>query len=357
MVEVDLALSSLYKPGNCTIVNTDSGSTDHTRRVFLDTATKCRKLSFNLSVEPKGKGRNLFHFFEWAMKNDVTHLLTVDADVSSMMGSWIEKLSSPLIREESDFVTPLYRRDRFEAASTNHFAYPLVYGYLGTDIRQPIGGEFGMTRRAAKYILSRPIDTPATYAYGVDIFISMHLVAANFRTVQVDLGQKIHKPTFFKLSKIFRDVAETAISISRQHPISSTFNNYSEPHTVEESGTPPNHALSQNIFLKARREALNLEPLYKIWLAHRESEFEALIHREQPTMSIHGWSSLLAGCIAEALANPTRSPEDTADKLLPAFLLRTITFWTEVENATSSAVAETLLAQARMFREELEQRI
>ncbi len=357
VVEVDRALTSLFETGKCTIVNTDSGSTDDTRRVFLETPTRCRKLLFDLSEEPRGKGRNLFHFFTWAMENDVDYLVSVDADVSSMTGSWVEKLSSPLVRGEADFVAPLYRRDRFEAISTNHFAYPLVYGYLGVDLRQPIGGEFGFTRRTAECILSRPVDEPAINRYGIDIFMSMHAVGAGFRVAQVSLGRKIHKNTFPKMSEIFRDVAAGGVAVARQLRFSPTVVDQGEPYAVEDDDAFPYGASSQEMFSKARRSALELLPIYMEWWGRQDTELEESIRSEHPSLTTRRWASLFAGCIAGAVSDRTLSAGDVAEQLLPAFLMRAVTFWTEIEGVAASAVAEALLAQARMFREELAQRM
>lgn len=46
-----------------------------------------------------------------------------------MQPIWIKRFLDPLIENGCDYVTPLYKRSRYEGSTTNHFAFPLIYDY------------------------------------------------------------------------------------------------------------------------------------------------------------------------------------------------------------------------------------
>ncbi len=354
--EVDRGLDATFDRRRCTIVNTDSGSTDETRSVFLETPTRCPKLSFDLSDEPVGKGRNLLHFLQWSIENDVDFLVTIDADITSIDRDWVTELSSPLMQGQADFVVPLYQRNRFEAITTNHFAYPLVYGYFGVDLRQPIGGEFGLSRETAKYILERPPNDPTIYRYGVDIFMSMHVLGAGLRVTPVSLGRKIHKPTLPKMSRVFKDVAAAAITVTRDYAFSPTLDDQSDAFiTIDDDTAFPHGESSQAMVSEAQQKALEFIPLYEEWSGVHGQDLEASISSERPSLNAERWTELLAGCVAAAVSDKTKA-RDLADQILPAFLIRAVSFWTEIDGLTAEAVDEMLLAQARMLRGKLAER-
>src|SRR5262249_28728748 len=124
--QVDEGLARLLNPSDCLIINVDSDSPDRTSEVFLSTPTLCRKESFVLSEQPRGKGRNALRFFERSAELRVAALAIVDGDLRSITPDWIEALLGPVLRGEADYVTPLYLRHRFDGSTTNHFAYPMI---------------------------------------------------------------------------------------------------------------------------------------------------------------------------------------------------------------------------------------
>src|SRR5215475_7328156 len=151
--QVDLGLACLADPANCVIINVDSDSPDKTAEVFLNTPTRCRKESLIITKQPRGKGRNVLRFFERCVELGVSAIAIVDGDLRSISPEWIEALLTPVLRGEAEYVTPLYLRHRFDGSMTNNFAYPLMYGYFGTCLRQPVGGEFALSADLVKHIL------------------------------------------------------------------------------------------------------------------------------------------------------------------------------------------------------------
>ncbi len=190
------------------VVNADNFSRDGTRDAFLEADTGEIHKSY-LSTPPgvRGKGNNFWNFFQYALAHDARAVVVVDADLRSIRPDWISSLADPVLAG-ADFVAPVYRRNEYDGTITNHICYPLLYGLLGVGIRQPIGGEFGFSRRLMQHWLEQDW-TPAIREYGVDIFMTTEAILGGFRTAQVRLGAKVHKPSAPRLGPMFTQVVHT----------------------------------------------------------------------------------------------------------------------------------------------------
>jgi hypothetical protein len=93
-----------------------------------------------------------------------------------------------------DYVTPLYRRHKYDGTITNSIIYPMTRALYGKRIRQPIGGDFGFSGRLAQFFLTKDVWGTDVARYGIDIWMTTTAVANNFRVCQAFLGAKIHDP-------------------------------------------------------------------------------------------------------------------------------------------------------------------
>ena len=135
-------------------------------------------------------------------------IICVDADLKSITPEWIQYFGDP-IKSGYDYVTPIYARHKYDGTITNNICYPLVYGVLGRNVRQPIGGDFAMSGRFIKHLLIQPWHR-TTEEYGIDIFLSMNAILGGFKVCQTGLGSKVHKPSAPKLGPMFLQVVKTA---------------------------------------------------------------------------------------------------------------------------------------------------
>ena len=94
-----------------------------------------------------GKGAALRTIFEIAAALEVQALVVVDSDLRSIVPEWIELLAGPILKGGYDFVAPLYARYKYDGTITNTVTYPLTRALYGHRIRQPIGGDFGVSGR------------------------------------------------------------------------------------------------------------------------------------------------------------------------------------------------------------------
>jgi len=165
--EIEKGLTRFFDPSKCLIVNMDSDSEDGTKESFLKTPTQTVKKYINTGKRPRGKGENLLKLFEFSQDMGADYIATIDADIKSVTSNWVFTLLEPLVERDFDYCIPLYTRNRFEGNITNNFAYPLVYSVYGINIRQPIGGDFGLSRRLCDFLLDQP-KHQTTLKYGMD---------------------------------------------------------------------------------------------------------------------------------------------------------------------------------------------
>ncbi len=201
-------LRKYYPEFRSVIINVDNNSPDDTRRVFLNSVNTVPKIYISTPPGVKGKGNNFYNLFHTAVQLNAKAIIVVDADLMSITPEWIRDLAYPILNEGYDFVTPLYSRNEYDGTITNNICYPLIYGLLGKDIRQPIGGDFAVSARLARYYLKQPWHK-TTRQYGVDIFMTLHALLGDFKVCQVGLGAKIHKPSAPKLGPMFTQVVGT----------------------------------------------------------------------------------------------------------------------------------------------------
>jgi glycosyltransferase involved in cell wall biosynthesis len=192
------------------IINADNASQDGTREAFLETQTAVPKIYITTPENTPGKGWNFINAFRKLRSLEAEAIVCVDADLLSITPEWIKYMAEPILEEGYDYLTPVYSRHKYDGTITNNICYPLIYGVLGRDIRQPIGGDFALSAHLARHLVSLPWHR-TTHEYGVDIFMTMHALLGDYRIAQVGLGSKIHKPSAPKLGPMFVQVVSTAL--------------------------------------------------------------------------------------------------------------------------------------------------
>lgn len=239
--QVDLGLTKYFGNYKCKIVNIDNDSPDNTKEVFLNTSTKTEKVYITTPPGVKGKGNNFLNLFTYASTHKVKAVVVVDSDLKSITPEWVKKLIEPVLFNNKDFVSPLYLRHKYDGTITNHVIYPLVYSLFNTNIRQPIGGDFGLSKKIIDYYLLQ-VWEETTKQYGIDIFMTMHALLGGFKTEQVLLGAKIHKTSTPKLGEMATQVITTFFNtlINNKQKFSELNGNPPATQEIITSEEPPN---------------------------------------------------------------------------------------------------------------------
>lgn len=179
------------------IVNSDGGSSDDTKEVFMKTNTnKVPKISFDYIGLP-GKGTAMLSILELARCVEAEAVVFFDSDLKSVKPWWVERLTTPIINGYSDFVTPFYIRHKYDGTITNQVCYPLITSLFCLAIRQPIGGDFGVGKELIDIYLTKAKNCSQTDVarFGIDIWLTTNaIVHSNKKIYQASLGAKIHDP-------------------------------------------------------------------------------------------------------------------------------------------------------------------
>jgi hypothetical protein len=217
------------------LVNADAGSPDGTGRVVVETEppdyverillVRPRNRLSRLSLTyPEvdgvgGKGAALRTLFQIAHALGVEALVVVDSDLRSIVPEWIELLAGPILKGGFDFVAPLYQRYKWDGTITNTVTYPVTRALYGLRIRQPIGGDFGVSGDLVRHYLEQDDWTPDVSRFGIDIWMTTTAIAGGFAVCQTRLGAKVHDPKDpgGDLGPMFSQVLGTLLRLTEEH--------------------------------------------------------------------------------------------------------------------------------------------
>jgi glycosyltransferase involved in cell wall biosynthesis len=193
------------------IISADNASTDATRQVFLETETKTPKIYLSTPEGVRGKGNNLFNLFAKSKELGAAAIVTLDADLKSVERRWVKKLADPVL-QGFDFVTPIYIRHKYDGTITNNVCYPMITAVFGHRLRQPIGGDYGMSGHMVEKYLSIPHVSDAVRNFGIDIWMATQACMAGMKVCQSFMdAPKIHnaKDPGSALDRMFYNVIGT----------------------------------------------------------------------------------------------------------------------------------------------------
>ncbi len=223
-----------YFPGHtAVVVNSDGGSSDNTREEVLSAQIEDSRLMLLSTPMPAahrlslpyhgipGKGSAFRLIFQLAEKLGAKACAVVDSDLRSITPEWIDLLVSPVLSANYDLVTPYYYRHKYDGTITNSIIYPLTRALYGLRVRQPIGGEFGLSARLVRrYLQSDEWETDVA-RYGIDIWMTTTAIAEGFQVAQSFLGAKLHdaKDPGSDLTAMLHQVVGSVFTLMRKYAL------------------------------------------------------------------------------------------------------------------------------------------
>ena len=209
-------LAKHYKDRRSVIVLADGGSTDDTREAAREFEIKpWQEKIVSIYRGPAGKGTALRSVFEGAIRLDVKVCAMVDSDLRSITADWVKYLLDPVLEKGYQFVAPVYVRHKYDGTITNNIVYNLTRALYGKRIRQPIGGDFAISREVAKFYIEQDVWETDVARFGIDIWMTTSAITQGFRICQSNLGVKIHdvKDPGQHLGPMFRQVLSALFSL------------------------------------------------------------------------------------------------------------------------------------------------
>lgn len=109
---------------------------------------------------------------------------------SEIQPDWMDRLLRPVYRDQFDFVTPAYRRHRFEGMLVTNLMYPMTRALYGQPVREPRPGEFAFSNRLASQFIGNDMWSDDAGRLGPDVCFTMVALSDGFRVFQTFLGPK-----------------------------------------------------------------------------------------------------------------------------------------------------------------------
>jgi glycosyltransferase involved in cell wall biosynthesis len=322
------------------IINADSESIDRTREYFLNTKTDFPKKSI-LCNKNIGKGRNIYEVLKQFIK-DTDLFIMIDADVISAKSEWVMKLLQPLINRQAELTVPVYKRNRFEGNTTNHFSSPLIYACFGKYISQPIAGDFAFTGKLAKKIY-KSFTCESDYGYGIDTLITWTALLNNFKVKQVKLGRKIHKPSFPKIVPMFRQVSLTTFNLLcknrekiRKNAVRFKGKKLSGLKVIDD----------KYVKFPTRKQITSVKEEIKK-MSKKYKTFENL--------NSELWTDILADFVIKVLKRKWRYEklDQFSRSTTVSYLLRVLGYFDETKNMSTNEIGRLIITQAEMLRQKI----
>jgi len=308
-----------------------------------------------------GKGTAVRAIFEAASYLKVKSVALVDSDLRSITPEWMRLLITPTLTG-TDFVVPQYNRRKYDGTITNFLCYPLTRSLFGKNIRQPIGGDFGLSNKLAEDILDSSMwEMPEVSRFGIDIFETITALANGYNIKQAFLGVKNHDPKdpSSQLASMFRQVMTTMFAYLEQ--CEPTWKAISGVSNVEIFGKaePEDVPESISVSLPATIEAFKTNydqhlPIYKSFLEQGiQDKFEQLKMLETSNVDFppEVWVKTVYSFIAAFHKNPAYGRDKLMDALRVLWIGRVGAFLRETWNKTRDECEDRILEEAQVFEE------
>lgn len=218
--QVSSGLAKHYKSARSVILISDGGSTDDTREAAREQEIMPwqEKIIF-IYRGIAGKGTALRAIFEAVEKLGARACAVVDADLRSITPEWVKYLLEPVLDKEYHFVAPIYSRYKYDGTITNNVVYNLTRALYGKRVRQPIGGDFGLSHDTVSSYIRQNVWMTDVARFGIDIWMTTHAITHGFRICQANLGVKVHDPKdpASSLGPMFRQVVWTLFTLMERN--------------------------------------------------------------------------------------------------------------------------------------------
>jgi hypothetical protein len=184
------------------IINVDGGSRDGTQEIVraasisdlhhVSNVNTLRTLH-SISTRYEGgtsSGSALHTVFAAADLLRAGNCAIVSPDSSSLEPEWIERLLRPVVRDNVDLVTPIYRRHKFDGLLVSNLVYPMTRALYCKRVREPHPSEFAFSGRLATHFLEQDLWEQEACQMGAETCLTLSAINGGFRLAQSFLGSR-----------------------------------------------------------------------------------------------------------------------------------------------------------------------
>lgn len=119
----------------------------------------------------------------------------VSPGTSDLTPDRIANLLTPVIRENFDFVAPLYSRHKFQGLLARNLLYPMSRALFCCGIRELYSDEWGFSGRLASACLSQDVWHEESIQTRPEAWMAISAISNDFRCCQAFLGQRLQTAT------------------------------------------------------------------------------------------------------------------------------------------------------------------
>ena len=146
-IKSSLGLARDYPDLKAVLINCDNASRDGTREAFFAAEVEIPRIYVSTPPDLAGRGLNIQNAMTMAARLRVKALAVLDANLVSIKSTWIKSLLDPILKQDADYVSPLYVRHRHESPLSRRLAYPLLRTILGRRVLETIGVDHAFSHR------------------------------------------------------------------------------------------------------------------------------------------------------------------------------------------------------------------
>jgi len=347
-----------YPDKRSLIMISDGGSTDDTRDVAqtLTVYPFIEKIVQIYRGDP-GKGSALRSIFEAASFLEVKACAVIDSDLRSITSAWVPALIQPVLEGNFHFVAPLYTRYKYDGTITNTIVYNLTRALFGRRIRQPIGGDFGLSGELARYYSSHGEWDSDIARFGIDIWMTLTPIVRKLPICQSYLGTKIHdvKDPGESLGPMFRQVIFTLFLLMDRYYEFWSGIGPSDPVPIFGEpgyGEPDAFAIDTSRMIRIYKEGFAHFGVF--WQQVLRPENYDLLKRlsqmseDEFYLSTEVWSKIVYDYSATFHAWE-RHRRQLVDTMSPLYYARVASFVSKTQDMTNEEAEEVIEDQAQQF--------
>jgi hypothetical protein len=147
-------------------------------------------------------------------------VVLLDGDLLNIKPEWVYEFALPILYGRTDLIVPYYIRDKYDGVITNNLIYPFTRALYRLDIRQPIAGEYGLSKNLYEMLRGHPL---FPLDFGIDIFIVTAAVANGMDIREGLFCLKLHESTTRYMNPeeliipMFREVTGSMFALAQHY--------------------------------------------------------------------------------------------------------------------------------------------